>query len=67
MKKGKYVKVGIDNLANFLFLFLQTKPIAVCLPGPRAGLFCHSCFNLCSVFRKAINLYLSLLNYQFPL
>ncbi len=47
------------------FLFVQTKPIfAVCLPGPRgARLFCHSCFNLCSVFRKAFNLYLYFLNF----
>jgi hypothetical protein len=47
-------------LAHFLSISPnQTQVFALCLPGPKAGLFCHSCFNLCSVFRKAINLYTS--------
>jgi hypothetical protein len=52
--------IGIENLAHFLSISPnQTQVFAVWLPGPKAGLFCHSCFNLCSVFRKAINLYTS--------
>ncbi len=61
--KKEELEVNVGMIIWLLFfLFL-------CLPGPTAGLFCHPCFNLCRVFRKAFNLYtfqiLKLLNGQF--
>jgi hypothetical protein len=46
------VKVVFDNLAIFLSISPnQTMFLpSVCLVP--AGLFCHSCFNLCSLFRR---------------
>jgi hypothetical protein len=55
--------VGIENLANFLSIS-PNQVFAVRLSGPRAGLSYHSCFNLCSVSRKAINLFTYLLYFK---
>ncbi len=40
------VKAGIDNLANFLSISPNQTNFCRLFAGPRAGLFCHSCFNL---------------------
>ncbi len=52
----EWVKVVFDNLANFLSISPnQTYFLTyVCLVP--AGLFCYSCFNLCSLFNRQTNL-----------
>ncbi len=51
-------------MANFLYISPNQTEFfpSVCLVP--AGLFCHSCCNRCSLFKKVINLYTVLLDFN---